>query len=181
MITTRSAPAEGIVLKRVNLSEADRIVTILTREFGKIAGVAKGVRKLNSSRKSYLEPGNHIKVLLIKTGSLPIIAQATLVHQALIANATLRNIRSLVQWLEIMDTIFVEEELDDQLYSLVLSTRAQCLEPRVPIDQLQQQLALILQLLGFNDEQGEKNYSITQFVNTIADRPLKGFEYLTVS
>lgn len=180
MLVTRSAPAEGIVLKRTNVGEADRIVTILTKEYGKIAAVAKGVRKLSSSKKSYLEPGNQIKVLLVKTGSLPIITQASMLHQAIEANATLRSIRSLVQWLEIMDTIFVEEELDDQLYGLVLSTRTHCLAPKVHIDQLQKQLALILELLGFNDPQGEKNYSITQFVNTLSDRPLKGFDYLTV-
>ena len=180
MIAIRSAPAEGIVLKRSNTGEADRIVTILTREYGKIAGVAKGVRKLSSSKKSYLEPGNLIKVLLVRTGSLPIITQASLIHQAMESDATLRNIRSLVQWLEIMDKIFVEEELEPELYQLVLSTRSHCLAPKVNIDQLQKQLASILQLLGFNEEQGEKNYSITQFVNTIADRPLKGFEYLTV-
>lgn len=180
MISTRSAPAEGIVLKRSNTGEADRIVTILTKEFGKLAGVAKGVRKLTSSKKSYLEPGNVIKIMLVRTGSLPIITQATLIHQAVEADATLRTLKSLVQWLEIIDTIFVEEELDDELYSLVLATRELCLAPVVQIKPLQQQLARILERLGFNDPQGEKNYSITQFVNTIADRPLKGFEYLTV-
>ncbi len=180
MIVTRSAPAEGIVLKRSNTGEADRIITILTKEYGKIVGVAKGVRKLSSSKKSYMEPGNHIKMLLVRTGSMPIITQASLIHQAMGSDATLRSIRSLVQWLEIMDTIFVEEELDHELYQLVLSTRTQCLVPKVNIDLMQKQLATMLQLLGFNDDQGEKTYSITQFVNTLSDRPLKGFDYLTV-
>lgn len=180
MISARSAPAEGIVLKRVNTGEADRIVTILTKEYGKLAAVAKGVRKLNSARKSYLEPGNHIKLLLVKTGSLPIITQTSLLHQAEAAQVSLKSIRSLVQWLEIMDTIFVEEELDQQLYDLVLTTRHHCLQQKVNVMQLQKELAQILEMLGFNEQQGEKHYSITQFVNTIAERPLKGFEYLTV-
>lgn len=180
MISTRSASTEGIVLKRSNVGEADRIVTILTKEYGKIAGVAKGVRRLSSSKKSYLEPGNHIRVLLIKTGSLPIITQVSLIDQAISSHATLKNMRSLVQWLEIMDKLFVEEELNSELYTLVLSTRTECLAPTVNLGQVQKQLALIIEHLGFNDRQDEKNYSITQFVNTIADRPLKGFEYLTV-
>lgn len=180
MLSTRSAPAEGIVLKRVNTGESDRIVTLLTQEYGKIAAVAKGVRKLSSAKKSYLEPGNHIKLLLVKTNSLPIISQASLVHQAIHTTATLRGMRALVQWLEIMDAVFVEEELESELYQLVLSSRIQCLAPQINRELLHQQLAQILQSLGFNDEQTDKQYSITQFVNTIAERPLKGFEYLTV-
>lgn len=180
MLAHRTAPAEGIVLKRSNTGEADRIVTLLTREYGKIAGVAKGVRKLTSSKKSYLEPGNHIKVLLVKTGSLPIISQTTLVNQALGAATSLRSIRSLVQWLEIMDTVFVEEEIEEELYELVLATRSQCLQPHVRVAAIQQQLGLLLQRLGFADEAGQAQYSITQFVNMIADRPLKGFDYLSV-
>lgn len=181
MLTARTASAEGIVLKRANTGETDRIVTLLTREYGKIAGVAKGVRTLTSSKKSLLEPGNQLRLLLVKTGGLPIISQASLVHQATGSTQTLRGIRSLVQWLEIMDAIFVEEELDEALFQLVLSTRRQCLAPRVNLPQLQHDLDQILQRLGFSHEQHEHTYSITEFVNTIADRPLRGFEYLTVS
>ena len=35
---------EGVVLRTVKLGEADRIVTLLTRDHGKIRAVAKGVR-----------------------------------------------------------------------------------------------------------------------------------------
>lgn len=36
---------EGIVLRRVDYAEADRILTVLTREHGKIGLIARGVRK----------------------------------------------------------------------------------------------------------------------------------------
>jgi len=36
---------EGIVLRRVDYAEADRILTILTREHGKVGVIARGVRK----------------------------------------------------------------------------------------------------------------------------------------
>lgn len=180
MFSTRTAPVAGIILKRVNTGEADRIVTILTREYGKLVTVAKGVRKLTSSKKSYLEPANYVKMLLVKTSSLPIITQASLIDQAMSSDATLKNMRSVVQWLEIMDALFVEEELDGELFDLVLSSRELCLCPVIDREKLHSQLAKILQLLGFNDENDDKVYSITQFVNTLTDRPLKGFEYLTV-
>ena len=39
---------EGVVLRTVKLGEADRIVTLLTRDHGKIRAVAKGVRRTKS-------------------------------------------------------------------------------------------------------------------------------------
>lgn len=39
---------EGVVLRTAKLGEADRIITLLTREHGKIRAVAKGVRRTKS-------------------------------------------------------------------------------------------------------------------------------------
>src|SRR4051812_12156261 len=36
---------EGIVLRRINYGEADRILTVMTRDNGKIGVIARGVRK----------------------------------------------------------------------------------------------------------------------------------------
>ena len=47
---------EGVVLRTVKLGEADRIVTLLTRDHGKIRAVAKGVRRTKSRFGGRLEP-----------------------------------------------------------------------------------------------------------------------------
>jgi len=47
---------KGIVLKRMNFGEADRILTILTERFGKIKAIARGVRKGRSKLAGSLEP-----------------------------------------------------------------------------------------------------------------------------
>jgi len=39
---------EGIVLRRVNYGEADRVLTVLTRDHGKVGVMARGVRKAGS-------------------------------------------------------------------------------------------------------------------------------------
>ncbi|MBA2279006.1 DNA repair protein RecO [Candidatus Saccharibacteria bacterium] len=38
----------GIILRRIEYGEADRIITFLTAEYGKMTAIAKGVRKQNS-------------------------------------------------------------------------------------------------------------------------------------
>lgn len=45
----------GIVLARTNFGEADRIVTLLTRDYGKIRVIAKGVRKERSKLAAGIE------------------------------------------------------------------------------------------------------------------------------
>jgi DNA repair protein RecO (recombination protein O) len=46
---------KGIILKRTNLGEADRILTIYTLDYGKIKVIAKGVRKIKSKLAGNLE------------------------------------------------------------------------------------------------------------------------------
>lgn len=56
----RSYKDEGIVLDRINLGEADRLITILAKHHGKITILAKGARKITSRRAGHLEPLNYV-------------------------------------------------------------------------------------------------------------------------
>ena len=55
---------EAIILRTHKLGEADRIITMLTREHGRIRGVAKGVRRTMSKFGARLEPGSHVDIQL---------------------------------------------------------------------------------------------------------------------
>jgi DNA repair protein RecO len=55
---------EAIVLRTQKLGEADRIITMLTKEHGRIRGVAKGVRRTMSKFGARLEPGSHVDIQL---------------------------------------------------------------------------------------------------------------------
>jgi DNA repair protein RecO (recombination protein O) len=68
---------EGIVLRTYSLGEADRIITILTREHGKVRAVAKGVRREKSRFGARLEPFMRNQLQLYQGRSdLQIISQA---------------------------------------------------------------------------------------------------------
>ncbi len=54
---------EGVVLKTIKLGEADRIVTIFTRQNGKIRAVAKGIRKTKSRFGGRLEPFTRVELM----------------------------------------------------------------------------------------------------------------------
>ena len=67
---------EAIVLRTHKLGEADRIVTLLTRERGRVRAVAKGVRRTTSRFGSRLEPFTHVDLQLAEGRSLDTITQA---------------------------------------------------------------------------------------------------------
>jgi DNA repair protein RecO (recombination protein O) len=67
---------EAVVLRTHKLGEADRIVTMLSREHGKIRAVAKGVRRTASKFGARLEPFMVADVQLFEGRSLDIITQA---------------------------------------------------------------------------------------------------------
>ncbi|MDT0203287.1 DNA repair protein RecO [Nocardioides sp. AE5] len=68
--------AEAVVLRTHKLGEADRIITLLTREQGLVRAVAKGVRRTTSRWGSRLEPFTHVDLQLAEGRNLDVITQA---------------------------------------------------------------------------------------------------------
>jgi DNA repair protein RecO (recombination protein O) len=66
---------EAIVLRTQKLGEADRIVTLLTREHGKVRAVGKGVRRTTSRFGSRLEPFMHVDLQLATGRNLDTVTQ----------------------------------------------------------------------------------------------------------
>src|SRR3989338_7463449 len=56
LMGSRTYRAEAIVLKTLDLGEADRILTLLTRHFGKVRVMAKGIRRPTSRLAGHAEP-----------------------------------------------------------------------------------------------------------------------------
>ena len=67
---------EALVLKHSNVGETDRLITLYTKNYGKVQAYAKGVRKINSRLAGYLEPLNRVSILLRQGRNLPLITEA---------------------------------------------------------------------------------------------------------
>jgi DNA repair protein RecO (recombination protein O) len=55
MSRERTIRAEAVVLRRIDFGEADRLLTLYTREFGKLKAIAKGARKPQSRKTGHVE------------------------------------------------------------------------------------------------------------------------------
>jgi DNA repair protein RecO (recombination protein O) len=67
---------EAVVLRTQKLGEADRIITLLTRDTGRVRAVAKGVRRTTSRFGSRLESFTYVDLQLAEGRSLDVITQA---------------------------------------------------------------------------------------------------------
>lgn len=68
---------EGIILKRRNLGEADRILTVFTLQKGKISVLAKGVRRITSRRSGNVEVLNRCVMYLHQAKTFLILTEAS--------------------------------------------------------------------------------------------------------
>lgn len=64
-----------MVLRTHKLGEADRIITLLCRDHGKIRAVARGVRRTSSKFGARLEPFSHIDLQFATGRSLDVVTQ----------------------------------------------------------------------------------------------------------
>lgn len=66
---------EAVVLRTQRLGEADRIVTLLTRERGRLRAVAKGVRRTSSRFGARVEPFSHVELQLATGRTFEVLTQ----------------------------------------------------------------------------------------------------------
>ena len=72
---------DAIVLHRSDVGEADRLLTVLTRDHGKLRVNAKGARKVGSRKSGHVELFTRSKMLIAKgRGDIDIVAQAEIVE-----------------------------------------------------------------------------------------------------
>src|SRR5205807_2276546 len=67
--------ADAIVLHRLDYGDADRILTLLTREYGKLAAIAKGSRRSKARVGSSLDLFGRSRMMLAKGKNLDVVAQ----------------------------------------------------------------------------------------------------------
>jgi DNA repair protein RecO (recombination protein O) len=78
MSRARLYKTEGIVLRSMDLGEADRVLTILTPRLGKLRVIAKGIRRPRSRLGGGLEPFSDVHLVLAVGRTFDVVTQAAL-------------------------------------------------------------------------------------------------------
>jgi len=69
---------EGIVLRSMDLGEADRVLTVLTPRLGKLRVIAKGVRRQRSRIGGALEPFSDVQLVLAVGRTFDVVTSTSL-------------------------------------------------------------------------------------------------------
>jgi len=176
----QSWTTEAVVLKRVNVGEADRVVTLLTPGEGKVVSIAKGVRKMNSTQSAYLEPGNYINTHLRITSSLPILTQTQLINQFAQARKHLRRVKQLFEVLELADVLFVENDQDTEGFEVIVEVLELLNEEKTQFVTIQEKLNSLLVHLGYQSLEETPYTSILEYATVVAERPVHSYDFLSI-
>lgn len=121
----RSFRVEAVVLRHADYGEADRLLTLYTRQLGKTRALAKGARKIASRKAGHIEPFTHVRLQLAKGRDMLLITQADTVdaYQPLREDLILTSQAAYI--LELLDRFTYEDELENSsIFRLLTDTLA---------------------------------------------------------
>lgn len=148
----RSFRVEAVILRHSDWGEADRLLSLYTREMGKVRAIAKGVRKLRSRKAGHLEPFTRSSLLLARGRDMFIITQAETIK----AYTPLREDLLLVGYasyiVELLDRFTYEEGENRALYRLLTDTLGRLSREPDPDLALRYYEIRLLDLLGFRPQ-----------------------------
>lgn len=109
-----------MVLRRVDFGEADRLLTLYSREQGKIRAIAKGARKPQSRKTGHVELFMRSRFFIAKGRSLDIITQAEAIDSYIPLRSDLVRATYASYAVELLDRFTVEEDQHTSIYDLLV-------------------------------------------------------------
>lgn len=118
----RSIRVDGVIIRHSEFAETDRLLTIFTREAGKVRAIAKGVRKARSRKAGHIEPFTRANIQLARGRDLFILTQVESIdgYPALREDLVLLGYASYV--IELIDRSTTDVEENRSLYNLLIQT-----------------------------------------------------------
>ncbi len=113
---------EAVVLRRRDLGEADRLLTLFTQQYGKLRVVAKGSRKTKSRLAGHLEPFSRTLILLARGRNLDIVTQADLLNPFRALRQDETRIAYAGYLADLLDALTAEEQENHAAYDLLLGS-----------------------------------------------------------
>lgn len=143
---------EGIILKRKNIGEADRILTLFSKHFGKIQIRAKGIRKIPSRRSAHVELLNAVTCSFYKGKSIPVLIEVQTQEAFSTIKNDLKKVGFAYYLCELVDGLCPDNQEYEELYYLLYHTLHALTDIPVPRTLVQEFERKLLIALGFYTE-----------------------------
>ena len=112
---------QGIVIKKVDNGEYNQLVSLYTKDFGKITAVAKSIKKPSSRQAGHLDTFNLVDFLLVLGKNYPIITSAQSVETFAGIKSSLSKSAVATFVLEAFNNLVYDHEKDPALWGFLNS------------------------------------------------------------
>ena len=129
MPSRRPYVTDAIVLSRFELGEADRVLTLITPEYGKIRAIAKGVRRQKSRLGGSLEPFAELRIALAHGRTFEIVTQVSVGHAWLRLRDSLESAATAWYLGELAERSIEEHGVAQAQYALLHRAYGRCQAP----------------------------------------------------
>jgi DNA repair protein RecO (recombination protein O) len=107
---------QAIIVRKINTNEYDQVVVCYTKEFGKMAAVAKSIMKPKSIQAMHLDLFNLVNFDLVDGRAFPIITGAQLETSHMNIKSSLPHLAVAYFFAEVMNKIVYDNDKDDELW-----------------------------------------------------------------
>jgi DNA repair protein RecO (recombination protein O) len=116
---SRIYKSEGILLGRQNYGEADRIIHLFSKDYGKVTLIAKGIRKMKSRKRGHLEVFGKVNFSAIKGKGMDLILEAEQTESFSKIRKSLKKVALAYYFTEIVGRIVREGEPNKAIYEIL--------------------------------------------------------------
>jgi len=118
--------SEAIILKTMKFRESSKILTLYTREYGKVSVIAKGARDPKSKFGSVLEPMNYVLAVFYRKENrdLQLLTQCDMMKSFKRLSEDMERMRAAMSIVELVDVVAHAEERNEPLFHTMVG----CLE-----------------------------------------------------
>lgn len=164
----------GFVIKRVNLFDCDRFVTIFTQKHGKIDVLAKGVRKITSRRSPHIELLNLIRFQTVKTRKNYILSDAEVINTFSDLKQDYQNVGIIFLICELVDKLCPIGVAHREIFDLIENTVNELNIHNSHYDMFDFQVKLIT-FLGYWDEKRKfhNTWEIDRYIENIIEKKIR--------
>lgn len=174
----KSYTIEAIILKSKNFFEADKIITVFSRQFGKLILLAKGARRVTSRKGPNLEVFNKVTLFINSGKSLDTINEATILEMYQGARANLKLVGFAYNICELVDKLTPERQESESIYNLLETTFVKLSKPIREKNLILDFKQKLLEELGYLEKGKKPSMDIDQFIESITEREVKSRKFL---
>lgn len=154
----RMLKTEAFVLRKRSLPNQDKIITLLTKELGKVTTLAKGIKKITSRRLPHIQTANLINVILYKKNDRFYLQETVLRSGFTMIKKDQRKLQVLYQFLFVVERMLPENQPEPLVYTLVKKFLIELSNKQVKNAKLlSHYLNRLLMFLGYSKEDKSLN------------------------